>query len=166
MKKLFTLSVLALTIGFTTTSCESPEGSIADTSAQVDMDRKSFEVSSYEVYDHDTQMNQDIADANDHVYLTFKDNEVFMTKENLENGNVHFRFDEFTSNFEGGALQGIYLDEYNYMKVAHFTKTNEKVVLELEGVDADNGHFTSIFVVMEMLNSHPAGAAQISGLPG
>ena len=78
-----------------------------------------------------------------------------MTKENMENGNVHFRYNEFTSNFEGGALQGVYLDEYNYMKIAHFT-ANGKVVMELEGVDADNGHFTTIFVVMEMLNSHPA----------
>jgi hypothetical protein len=155
MKKLVTLSAVLLTLGFATTSCEAPEGSIADRSAQIEMDRKSFEVSSYEVYD-----------ANDHVYLTFKDSELYMTKENMENGNVHFRYNEFTSNFEGGALQGVYLDEYNYMKIAHFTKSNGKVVMELEGVDADNGHFTTIFVVMEMLNSHPAGAAQISGLPG
>jgi hypothetical protein len=166
MKKLVTLSAVLLTLGVATTSCEAPEGSIADRSAQIEMDRKSFEVSSYEVYDHDTQANTDIVAANDHVYLTFKDSELYMTKENMENGNVHFRYNEFTSNFEGGALQGVYLDEYNYMKIAHFTKSNGKVVMELEGVDADNGHFTTIFVVMEMLNSHPAGAAQISGLPG
>jgi hypothetical protein len=166
MKKLFTLSVLALLLGFSTTSCESPEGSIADTSAQMDMDRKSFEVSTFELYDHETQVNTDIVAVNDHVYLTFKDNEVFLTKENLENGNVHFRFDEFASNFEGGALQGIYLDEYNYMKVAHFSRDNGQFVMELEGITTDKEHFTTIFVVMNMLNGHPAGAAQISGLPG
>ena len=59
-----------INLGVCYTSCEAPEGSIADRSAQIEMDRKSFEVSSYEVYDHDTQANTDIVAANDHVYLT------------------------------------------------------------------------------------------------
>lgn len=79
---------------------------------------------------------------------------------------MHFRFDEFASNFEGGALQGIYLDEYNYMKIAYFSRDNGQFVMELEGITTDKGHFTTIFVVMNMLNGHPSGAAQISGLPG
>ena len=165
MKRLFTLPLCGILFCFTFSSCDAPMGSIANPNTLDDLNRKSFEVASYEMYNHDTQISFDLASTNDHVYLTFKDNELFLTKENIEDGTVHFRFQEFTTDFQGGALQGIYLDEYNFMKTIHFNKTAKQVVLELEGVASDNDHFMSLFIVMDELESHPEGALQISGLP-
>ena len=165
MKRLFTLPLCGILFCFTFSSCDAPMGSIANPNTLDDLNRKSFEVTSYEMYNHDTQISFDLASTNDHVYLTFKDNELFITKENIEDGTVHFRFQEFTTDFQGGALQGIYLDEYNFMKTIHFSKTAKQVVLELEGVASDNDHFMSLFIVMDELESHPEGALQISGLP-
>ncbi len=62
-------------------------------------------------------------------------------------------------------FRGIYLDEYNFMKTIHFSKTAKQVVLELEGVSSDNDHFMSLYIVMDELENHPEGALQISGLP-
>lgn len=166
MKKWITPIAMAFGLGLTLTSCEAPQGSLADTDAQTEMDRKSYEVSSFEVYNHVTEENYDIAAVNDHVYLTFKDNDLYLTKENDENGTPTFRFDELTTNFEGGAIQGIYLDEYHYMKVVYLKRTEGRVVAELEGQSSEHNQFTTVFLVMDELPSHPAGALQISGLPG
>ena len=165
MKRLFTLPICGILLCFSFSSCDAPIGSIANSNTLDDLNRKSFEVTSYEMYDHETQVSFDLASTNDHVYLTFKDNELFLTKENIEDGTVHFTFQEFTTDYKGGALHGIYLDEYNFMKTIHFCKTTEQVVLELEGVASDNDHFISLFIVMDELESHPEGAVQISGLP-
>jgi len=166
MKKWITPLATAIGFGLALTSCEAPQGSLADTAAQVEMDRKSYLVSSFEVYNHVTEENYDIAAVNDHVYLTFKGNELFLTKENNENGSPVYRFDELTTKFEGGAIQGIYLDEYQYMKVVYFTRKGGRVVAELEGKSSEHNQFTTVFLVMDELASHPAGALQISGLPG
>ena len=165
MKKLFTLPLCGILLCFTFSSCDAPMGSIADPHTLDDLNRKSFEVTTYEMYNHDTQISFDLVSSNDHVYLTFKDNDLYLTKENTEGGTVQFRFQEFTTNFQGGALQGIYLDEYNFMKAIHVSKNANQVVLELEGIASDDDHFRTLFIVMDELASHPEGALQISGLP-
>ena len=40
------------------------------------------------MYNHDTQISFDLPSTNDHVYLTFKDNELFLTKKIMEDGTV------------------------------------------------------------------------------
>ena len=117
-------------IVFFFSSCDAPIGSIANPNTLDNLNRKSFEV----LLMRCTIMipsKLDLASTNDHVYLTFKDNELFLTKENIEDGTVHFRFQEFTTDFKGGALHGIYLDEYNFMKTIHFSKTTERCSIRI-----------------------------------
>ena len=70
MKRLFTLPTCGILLCFSFSSCDAPIGSIANPNTLDNLNRKSFEVTSYEMYDHDTQVSYDLARTNDHVYLT------------------------------------------------------------------------------------------------
>jgi hypothetical protein len=75
--------------------------------------------------------------------------------------------DAMATNFTAGTLQGIWTDQYTYMRVASLDRTAEgRVVIELEGQHERHKQFQTIFIVMQALDAHPAAALQISGLPG
>ena len=168
MKNLYTL-LLALTIGAFTTSCSNEAVSVVDTEAQTFMNNTSFEVSSYEFYDFTTQENYEKSDDFDSMFFTVKDDEAFLTKVLIapgQEGQPNITWETYEVVFEGGVLQGIWTDKYTFMKVSSFDRMGDKVVIELGGAHEMHKQFQSIFLVMNALDYHPAGAAQISGLPG
>ena len=131
------------------------------------MDETSFEVNSYEFYDHETLGNYDLVDTYEQLYLTFVDDQVFVTKIELRDGSETVYGEAMATNFTAGTLQGIWVDQYTYMEVASLDRTAQgRVVIELEGQHEGHNQFQTIFIVMQALDAHPAAALQISGLPG
>jgi len=148
-------------------SCTEEAHVIADQGLFEFVDETSFEVTSYEFYDHETLGNYELADMYANLYLTFVGDQVFMTKIELRDGTETVYGDAMATNFTAGTLQGIWTDQYTYMRVASLDRTAEgHVVIELEGQHERHKQFQTIFIVMQALDAHPAAALQISGLPG
>ena len=164
MKTSFSLLATALFFTLSLASCDSPQESILDTNAQVEMDRKSYDVTSFERYNHSSEVSSNVSDNYDEVHLTFKSSQLFLTKTTMTNGANNYRFEEFRTDFRGGVLQGIWLDEDTYLSTVFFERSSGNVTIEFEGTLDDAFH--SVFITMTELDGHPAGAAQISGLPG
>lgn len=164
MKTSFSLLATALLFTLSLVSCDGLQESIIDTNAQVEMDRKSFDVTSFERYNHSSEISSNVSDNYDEVHLTFKDAQLFMTKTTTTNGANNYRFEEFRPDFRGGVLQGIWLDQDTYLSTVYFERSSGNVTMELEGTLDDAFH--SVFITMIELDGHPEGAAQISGLPG
>ena len=72
MKSSFSLLATALFFTLSLASCDSPQESILDTNAQVEMDRKSYDVTSFERYNHSSEVSSNVSDNYDEVHLTFK----------------------------------------------------------------------------------------------
>ncbi|CAI8372081.1 MAG: hypothetical protein ACPG4S_04815 [Schleiferiaceae bacterium] len=168
MKNVLTL-LFALTLGVASTSCTPEAVSVVDTEAQIFMNNKSFEVSSYEFYDFTTQENYEKTADFDSMFFTVKDDTAFLTKVLIapgQEGQTSNSWETYEVVFEGGVLQGIWLNKYTYMEVSSFDRIGEKVVIEFGGAHELHKQYQSIFLVLTALDYHPAGAAQISGLPG
>ena len=154
-----------LTLGLQ--SCTEEAHVIADQGLFEFVDETSFEVNSYEFYDHETLGNYDLVDTYEQLYLTFVDDQVFVTKIELRDGSETVYGEAMATNFTAGTLQGIWVDQYTYMEVASLDRTSEgRVVIELEGQHEGHKQFQTIFIVMQALDAHPVAALQISGLPG
>ena len=154
-----------LTLGLQ--SCTEEAHVIADQGLFEFMDETSFEVNSYEFYDHETLGNYDLVNTYEQFYLTFVDDQVFVTKIELRDGSETVYGEAMATNFTAGTLQGIWVDQYTYMEVASLDRTAQgRVVIELEGQHEGHKQFQTIFIVMQALHAHPAAALQISGLPG
>ena len=67
-------------------------------------------------------------------------------------------------NFEGGVLQGIWINKYTYMSTVSYDREGNRIAFELEGAHELHEQFQSIFIVMTALDFHPNGIAEISGL--
>ena len=163
-----TIKILfAALLAFSFQSCSEEAHVIADQGLFEFMDETSFEVNSYEFYDHETLGNYDLVDTYEQLYLTFVDDQVFVTKIELRDGSETVYGEAMATNFTAGTLQGIWVDQYTYMEVASLDRTAEgRVVIELEGQHEGHKQFQTIFIVMQALDVHPAAALQISGLPG
>ena len=163
-----TIKILfAALLAFSFQSCSEEVHVIADQGLFEFMDETSFEVNSYEFYDHETLGNYDLVNTYEQFYLTFVDDQVFVTKIELRDGSETVYGDAMATNFTAGTLQGIWVDQYTYMEVASLDRTAEgRVVIELEGQHEGHKQFQTIFIVMQALDVHPAAALQISGLPG
>ena len=163
-----TIKILfAALLAFSFQCCSEEAHVIADQGLFEFMDETSFEVNSYEFYDHETLGNYDLVNTYEQFYLTFVDDQVFVTKIELRDGSETVYGDAMATNFTAGTLQGIWVDQYTYMEVASLDRTAEgRVVIELEGQHEGHKQFQTIFIVMQALDVHPAAALQISGLPG
>ena len=160
--------VAVLTLGLFLTSCSENELYVIDGGAQDFMNEKTFDVASFEFYDHATLENYDSSDEFDHMYFTINGSNGFISKvdpsTDLER-QPSYSWDRVEMNFEGGVLQGVWMDKYTYMSVVSFDREGNRVVLELEGAHELHKQFQSIFIVMTALDFHPNGIAEISGLP-
>ena len=110
MKYILQLTV-ALTLGMFITSCSNNELFIIDSETQDFMNEKTFDVTSFEFYDHATLENYDSSDEYDHMYFTINGSNGFISKvdktTDLER-QPSYSWDRVEMNFEGGVLQGIW----------------------------------------------------------
>ena len=163
VSKIFFIAILAL--GFQ--SCSEEAHVTSDNGVFEFVDETTFEVNSYEFYDHETLNNYDLVDLYEQLYLTFVDDQVFLTKVELRDGGETILGDEMKTSFMGGTLQGFWTDQYTFMRVASLDRSEGgRLVLELEGKHEGHKQFQTIFIVMQAMDSHPVAALQISGLPG
>ena len=157
----------ALTLGLFMTSCSNNELFIIDSETQDFMNEKTFDVTSFEFYDHATLENYDSSDEYDHMYFTINGSNGFISKvdqtTDLER-QPSYSWDRVEMNFEGGVLQGIWIDKYTYMSAVSYDREGNRIALELEGAHELHKQFQSIFIVMTALDFHPNGIAEISGL--
>lgn len=167
MKKLLQVSLLSVVL-VALSSCTEEPRIVVDTEVEMAMNKKSFEVESFEFYDHTTLENYDRASAFDHTYFTVNDDKAFLTKVLLaptQPEQPSMSVDRYDVEFAGGVLQGIWTDKYTYMRVVSLERDRGKITMELEGEHELHQQFQSIYLVLSELDAHPTGVAAISGLP-
>ena len=157
----------ALTVGLFMTSCSNNELFIIDGDTQAFLNEKTFDVTSFEFYDHATLENYDSSDEYDLMYFTINGSNGFIFKvdqtTDLER-QPSYSWDRVEMNFEGGVLQGIWINKYTYMSTVSYDREGNRIAFELEGAHELHEQFQSIFIVMTALDFHPNGIAEISGL--
>lgn len=167
MKRITTL-LATVTLGLFFTNCTPEAVSVVDAEAQDFMNETTFDVTSYEFYDFNTDENYEKTDDFDHVYFTVNGDQAFLTKVLVaprQEVQPSVTWEAYDVEFLGGVLQGMWLDKYTYMEVSSFQRLGDKLVIEFGGEHELHKQYQSIFIVMNALDYHPSSAAQVSGLP-
>lgn len=167
MRNLFQISLLSTAL-FLLASCSEEPRVVVDTEVEAAMNKKSFEITSFEFYDHTTLENYDKVSTFDHTYFTVNDDEAFVTKVLIaptQPEQPSMSVDRYGIEFAGGALQGLWIDKYTYMSVVSLHRSEGTITLELEGEHELHKQFQSLFISLQELGAHPTGVAAISGLP-